>query len=71
MRGCFVVAVACRFELESRVLHTEVEVGGDTVLELVEDVGGVAIPEAVVIDDDVRGQNGQVAGYLAGVEVML
>ena len=70
MRGCFMVAVTCRFELECGVLHAEVEVGSDAVLELVEDVGGMAIPKTVVVDDDVRGQNRQVRGYLAGVEVV-
>ena len=70
MRGGLAGAVGGGFELEGGVLDAEVEVGGDTGLQLVEDLSGVAVSEALVVDDDVRGEHGQAGGDLAGVQVV-
>ena len=60
--------MATSLELERRVL--DVEVTGQTPLELVQQRGQVSVLEAEVVHDDVRGQHGQAGGDLAGVPVM-
>ena len=47
------LGVAARLELEGRVLDSHREVPRDAVLELVENLGGVAVLKARVVDDDV------------------
>ncbi len=54
--GVFVGGVAGWFELEGGVLH--VEVSGEAFLELVEQLGDVAVEEAIVVYDDVSAEYG-------------
>ncbi len=51
----FVVGVAGGFELEGGVL--DVEVPHEAVLEPVQQSGDVAVEEAVVVEDDVGGED--------------
>ena len=64
MRGALVVDVARWFELKRGVLDDDREVSGDAGLQLVEHPGSVPVVEARVVDDDVRGENGQAGGDL-------
>lgn len=57
MAGVLVVGVAGRFELECGVF--DVEVGCEALLEPVQQLWGVAVLEALVVDDHVRGEHGQ------------
>ena len=64
------VGVGGGFELEGGVVDRHVEVLGDAVLELVQDLGGVPVVEAVVLDDDVGAEHGDPGGDLGGVQVV-
>ena len=58
MGVALVAGMAGGFELEGGVLDADREVLADAVLELVEEFVGVAVVEALVVDDDVRGEDG-------------
>ena len=62
--------VAGLLELEGRVLDADGEVAGNAGLQVVEEPGEVAVVEALVVDDDVSGEDGQAGGDLAGVQVV-
>ena len=65
-----VLGVALLLELEGEVLDADREVPGEAGLELVEDPRCVTVGEAAVLDHDVGGQHGQLAGDLGGVQVV-
>ena len=52
----FVIKVADGFELEGGVFN--VEVAGEAGLDLVEDLGGVTVVEALGLHDNMGGQRG-------------
>ena len=60
--------VARRLELEGGVF--DIEVPGQARLQGVEQLGCVVVAEARIIDDDVRGQGGQVRGEGPDVQVV-
>ena len=68
VRADLVAAVAARLELEGRVL--DVEVADQTGLQLVEQLRGVAVVEAAVVEHDVSRQGGQVGGDGPDVQVV-
>ena len=68
MRGPLVLDVPVRLELERRVL--DVEVAGKAVLQLVEQPRQLTVPEARVVDDDVRGEHRQPRGHPRCVQVV-
>ena len=60
----FVRAVTGWLKLEAGMLDTDLEVLGDAGLELVEDLRGVTIVKAGVVQNHMSGQNRQTCGYL-------
>src|SRR5690554_6571566 len=61
---------ARRFQLERRMLDGDLEVVGDTRLQVGQHGGGVTVVEAFVPDNHMRCQGGQPGGDLGGVQVM-
>ena len=70
MGGVLALCVTGRLELEGGVLDADGEVGGHAVLELGQHLGGVAVGEALLVQDDVGGQHGQSGGDGGGVQVV-
>ena len=68
--GVLVLGVAGGFELEGGVFDADVEVFGDALLEVVEQVVERAVVEAVGLDDDVGGEDGQSGRDLGCVQVV-
>ena len=68
MGAGLVLGVAGRLQLESRVL--DVEMTGQAVLQLIEDLGGVAVTKARVVDDHVGRDGREVRRDRPHVQVM-
>lgn len=56
----FMAGDALGLDLEGRVTHLEVL--GDALFDVVEHLGGATVGEALVVDDDVRGERRQPGG---------
>lgn len=56
------------FQLEGRV--GDVEVAGNALVHFAQDLLGVAVGEAFVVEDDVCGKDGQPGGDGGGVQVV-
>src|SRR2546423_10873691 len=68
VHGPLVVGVGARLQLQSRVL--DVEVAGQALLQVVEDLCRGALGDAAVVDDDVSAQDGKARSDRPGVQVV-